>query len=105
MKCHILDKTRTDTAIVNGNPVQHTVRYGTAEVFDLTEKQVIDYRKAGKVVEPFDDTPTPETVTVLKSDLAAAMKTVIVDADKKTAEELKEAVEAVAKAEPIEVKP
>lgn len=105
MKCRILDKTRTETALVNGNPVQHTVRYGTAEVFNLTEKQVSDYRKAGKVVEPFDDTPQPETVTVLKADLAAAMKTVIADADKKTGEELKQAVEAVAKAEPIEAKP
>lgn len=95
-----------DTIVVKVNDENKTVacNRGSAPV-EMTEKQVSDYRKAGKVVEPFDDTPQPETVTVLKTDIAAAMKTVIADADKKTGEELKAAIEAVAKAEPIEEKP
>ena len=98
--------TSGDTVIVkvNDETFQAPCTRGSAPV-EMTEKQVSDLRKQGKRVEPFDDTPMPETVTVLKADLAAAMKTVIADADKKTGEELKKAVEAVAKAEPIEAKP
>lgn len=91
--------------IINGVATFVPGSRGEGAPVEMTEKQISDAKKDGKVVVPFDDTVQPETVTVLKTDLAAAMKTVIADADKKTGEELKEAVEAVAKAEPIEVKP
>lgn len=94
----------TITAWINGVERQIPGASGVGAPVELTEKQMSDYRKEGKLVIAIDDTPQPETVTVLKTDLAAAMKTVIVDADKKTADELKLAVEAVAKAKPIEAK-
>ena len=104
MKYIVMTPANTVTVKVNDEQFQAPCTRGSTPV-EMTENQVSDLRKQGKRVDPFDDTPTPETVTVLKTDLAAAMKTVIASADKKTGEELKEAVEAVAKAEPIEAKP